>query len=1106
MAIAYRSASAVAVGTTSLSIAMPTGTVANDIMVAVICCHATTDNSTWASGGWEKITSTQGTNGYAYFAWKRAGGSEAGPYSVTNLSDSCCGAIMSFSGCRRLGNPISVYTSRANASGVRGTLGVTTTEDNCMVINATGVMDNLALSAWVATSPATFTERFDGRTTNGSDTGVGASTALKSTAGATGATSYTIASAFENVGLCCALVPLIDTSIPAVDSTDHAHTATVVDTFDIELTLTDNCSHAHTADNVGPDVMLEVQNSAHAHDATVPTIVHNVLVSVYTHLFCWLIAVPAVGGIPGPKIPHGCNASELSSYVTASGKTVTFNIEERTDQDSAGTNIVSSDQVADDNGTTTGTFANKYLAKDNYLWIDISAVDADALQLSITLACTDETDLVLANSNHGHYTDEAALTQAQTLVVQNSDHAHDVDNLSLDPVLILDDCSHSNIATVPTLVEDQVVTEGSIPGFWTWVVDNPGVGGIPGPKTPSQSTVTSIQSYTTTDISVAFNVEERTTIGTPGTNVMTADQTAIITGALNTTPDNPVIDGDSYLWLDISSASASTGYLMVTVTYLVSAIQALDDCVHGHTCDNVALDVDLVVDDSTHAHTAGNVDMSASESGFGYDVKGFYTWTLSNPQVGVVPGPKVFGGLNITEVSSYVTLGTSATFNVESRGDFSLAGVDVLAADQVADVTGEYETVPDFYVPKDRWLCLDVSAVSWLDQEVPPLTASLLTVTVAWEYNSGGIDNCVHGHVCDNVVLVADEDVLLTVASTSHANTSDTPTLSQYLRTTVPMELIVTPVVLVVADCTHAHTTDATVLTGNNVIYFPSSGTPSVSPANNAYWDEVVDADRIIATRVKGTTALANKESTTQNSVATSVLSRQYVLGDGKGLMAHSYNTTESFKCVVRCSESDAAADSILWLTIQVFDLAGTTSYGTIYSGAVNNTEMATSLTSRFCSGRALTGTINAPDEHILVFEFGSYATNVTGDEYTITMDFGDLPATALSLNNIDTGDDYPYLEYDFMLTEYSVPLVVADCTHAHTAEEVLFEVGLAVDNCDHAHDCDNVVLQGISTTLVVANCTHAHDGGTVDFPISGTGRRIWVKEKGHWVQITPGT
>lgn len=104
--------------------------------------------------------------------------------------------------------------------------------------------------------------------------------------------------------------------------------------------------------------------------------------------YCWVISSPAVGGVLGPRIKANQTCVRLDSHV-ASGTSATFNIEERSTVNSAGTNIVSSDQVASTTGASTTTFSNAYLAADTWLYVDISAVSGTPGQLSITLSVVD---------------------------------------------------------------------------------------------------------------------------------------------------------------------------------------------------------------------------------------------------------------------------------------------------------------------------------------------------------------------------------------------------------------------------------------------------------------------------------------------------------------------------------------------------------------------------------------------------------------------------------------------------------------------------------------------------------------------------------------------
>jgi hypothetical protein len=103
--------------------------------------------------------------------------------------------------------------------------------------------------------------------------------------------------------------------------------------------------------------------------------------------YTWVIATPAVGGVLGPRLKEAHTATRIDSYVAAA-TSATFNIEERSTIGSAGSNLLSSDQVADVNGETTTSFADSALAADNWLYLDISATSGTPGQLVVTLSCT----------------------------------------------------------------------------------------------------------------------------------------------------------------------------------------------------------------------------------------------------------------------------------------------------------------------------------------------------------------------------------------------------------------------------------------------------------------------------------------------------------------------------------------------------------------------------------------------------------------------------------------------------------------------------------------------------------------------------------------------
>jgi hypothetical protein len=79
------------------------------------------------------------------------------------------------------------------------------------------------------------------------------------------------------------------------------------------------------------------------------------------------------------------------------------------------------------------------------------------------------------------------------------------------------------------------------------------------------STAIRLSSYVTSATSATFNIEERTSPDSSGTNLLGSDQVATTTGASTTSFSNSSLAADSFLWLDISAISGSPGYLQVTL-------------------------------------------------------------------------------------------------------------------------------------------------------------------------------------------------------------------------------------------------------------------------------------------------------------------------------------------------------------------------------------------------------------------------------------------------------------------------------------------------------------------------------------------------------------
>jgi hypothetical protein len=96
------------------------------------------------------------------------------------------------------------------------------------------------------------------------------------------------------------------------------------------------------------------------------------------------------GSLSGWKVPNDITITEISAYTDAN--TVTFNLEERaeTTPNSAGTDVIGSDLVADTNQEETSTFTNATIAKNSWLVPTISATgDVSIFTISVRYIKTD---------------------------------------------------------------------------------------------------------------------------------------------------------------------------------------------------------------------------------------------------------------------------------------------------------------------------------------------------------------------------------------------------------------------------------------------------------------------------------------------------------------------------------------------------------------------------------------------------------------------------------------------------------------------------------------------------------------------------------------------
>src|SRR5207249_3829175 len=231
---------------TSLAISRPSGTLANDVMVASITSRTGSGTPTIsAPAGWTLIVSTpnSGNNLTTATYWKVAGtaGADPGPYAFTVSSSRVAGGISAYSNVDTT-NPINASGGQVSSS----TPSITTTVANTMLVACFGRSGGSAIGA-----PTGMTQRFNAETSSSTNAASESADVAQAAAGASGSKTSTGNTA--TIGQLIALAPQ-STSCPP----DTVTAAATSCTDDGNLCTADVCNGTvgapactHAAGNAG---------------------------------------------------------------------------------------------------------------------------------------------------------------------------------------------------------------------------------------------------------------------------------------------------------------------------------------------------------------------------------------------------------------------------------------------------------------------------------------------------------------------------------------------------------------------------------------------------------------------------------------------------------------------------------------------------------------------------------------------------------------------------------------------------------------------------------------------------------------------------------------
>ena len=241
MAPSFVAAGTVAGGTAAITPALPTGIVQDDILVTIAECEGVTAPGAFTlPTGWAHVTGSpvqEGTNTRLWVIWRRYVAGDTAP-SLGDAGDHGIGRMIAIRGCPLSGNPWHVVASATSAtsSTTVSSPGVATTKADCLMVEiiSTGADVTPAGTAQITSltnaALTSITERVDNNDPAGNGGVIGCYTAVKATAGATGASAWTLATAATKAMMTIAFAvapPRYDSYNPSVPSfVPVAHAAT----------------------------------------------------------------------------------------------------------------------------------------------------------------------------------------------------------------------------------------------------------------------------------------------------------------------------------------------------------------------------------------------------------------------------------------------------------------------------------------------------------------------------------------------------------------------------------------------------------------------------------------------------------------------------------------------------------------------------------------------------------------------------------------------------------------------------------------------------------------------------------------------------------------
>jgi len=245
--------------TTSFSTTLP-ATQAGDIIILEFSHRGTGDGTiggTYSGPAFtlkhSQLFATSAFSGKTYYS--RATGNHSGQtVTGSGLTDSCAAIVTIYRGALASGDPLADATivGEQNASGNETQAEITTATDKAVVVLVVVNSPDLAVATQACTSPGALTERAERLSTGGTDSSIAHASAVKDTAGATGALTWTQTNAASGSWAYAikpnTTTPFADARQEAIDGLESAQSET--HGFNAERANIAVTSMVRTSDNV----------------------------------------------------------------------------------------------------------------------------------------------------------------------------------------------------------------------------------------------------------------------------------------------------------------------------------------------------------------------------------------------------------------------------------------------------------------------------------------------------------------------------------------------------------------------------------------------------------------------------------------------------------------------------------------------------------------------------------------------------------------------------------------------------------------------------------------------------------------------------------------